>query len=605
MIQLGSRIRENGCHFTVWAPLREKVSLHIVQPDERIVPMERDESGYWNVFAEGAGDGTLYRYRLDDSVERPDPASCYQPRGVHEASMVIDHRRFSWGNTVNPAIPLEEYIIYEMHVGTFTPQGTFTSAIERLSYLVDLGINAVEIMPVSQFPGAKNWGYDGVYPFAVQNSYGGVDGLKSLVKACHDKNLAVILDVVYNHMGPEGNYLRDFGPYFTDKYRTPWGDSINFDDSCSDPVCDYFISNALYWLDEFRIDALRLDAVHAITDMGAIPFLERLQTAVEKKFEKSPTPKYLMAESDLNDSRIIRSRECGGFAMPCQWSDDFHHALHTLLTGENRGYYQDFGTIDHLYRVYNNAFCYAGHYSKDRKRTHGNDVSYFHTKSFVVCSQNHDQIGNRMLGERLITLTDFERAKLAAAAVLLSPYLPLLFMGEELAEENPFLYFADHTDDSLKQAVREGRRREFAEFHSKGELMDPFADDTYEKSKINWDRLGTEKGLQMFNMYKHLINLRKSTAVGPAPRDGVTVNRYGTSSCLSVTYSKGPESAVCLFNFKDGPEKIICKAERTMIKRFDSRDGNWSREPASLTDRLEEGESEVRLEPYQCAVYVG
>ncbi len=603
MKAIGQHLDAGYCSFTVWAPFCEKVQLHILEPVDRLVPMSRDDEGYWVARVEGVSHGDLYRYRLDDSIERADPASPSQPLGVHGPSMVVDQSRFRWDD-VSPGWKLEEYIIYEMHVGTFTREGTFASASARLHELSELGVNAVEIMPVAQFPGKRNWGYDGVYPFAVQNSYGGFDGLKAFVNATHRENIAVVLDVVYNHLGPEGNYLPDFGPYFTDRYRTPWGESINFDGPYSDAVCDYFIQNAIYWLREFHVDALRIDAVHAITDTGARPFLLRLAEAVEAESRRSGLQKYLIAESDLNDSRIIRGRDQGGFGIHAQWSDDFHHSVHTLLTGESRGYYSDFGGIEDMIRTLKRGFCYSGDYSKARKRSHGNDVSQMHTGRFVVCSQNHDQVGNRMLGERLVTLTDTRRTWLAAAAVILSPYIPLLFMGEEHGEDNPFIYFADHTDESLKKAVREGRRREFAEFHESGEPPDPFALLTFEKSQIDRDKRTKEPYSYTFAFYKELIRVRRSCpAIAPCGREKLEVDRCGGTSVISIHYLDDVEPAVCLLNFGKEPASIPWNFAGRWNKRFDSISFGRTPESSSLPDVLGDGDG-LRLEPYQSAVYI-
>ncbi|MGC8495511.1 MAG: malto-oligosyltrehalose trehalohydrolase, partial [Syntrophobacteraceae bacterium] len=420
--------------------------------------------------------------------ERPDPASFSQPEGVHRPSEVIDlrvaGRERSWGG-----IALEDYIFYELHVGTFTAKGTFEGVIEKLDHISLLGATSLEVMPVAQFPGARNWGYDGAYPYAVQNSYGGPAGLRRLVDACHERGIAVTLDVVYNHFGPEGAYLRDFGPYFTNRYITPWGEAINFDDAYNDGVRNFFIRNALFWLGAFDIDALRLDAVHAIYDRSAVPFLAQLSESVRELGEKTARPRYLIAESDLNDSRIIRPREHWGDGLDSQWSDDFHHSLHSLLTGERGGYYRDFGRLEDLTTVLGEGYLYSGRYSEFRKRNHGNRSADLESKKFVVASQNHDQVGNRMLGERLSKLVSFEALKVCAAAVLLSPYLPLLFMGEEYGEEAPFLYFVDHTDPELREAVRKGRREEFKEFMWEGEVPDPDRRETFLNSRLNWSRL--------------------------------------------------------------------------------------------------------------------
>jgi maltooligosyltrehalose trehalohydrolase len=410
---------------------------------------------------QGVKPGTRYFYRLDGNTERPDPASKFQPEGVHGPSQVIDPH-FVWEELHWSGIPFSHYVLYELHVGTFTAQGTFDAIVPHLDELKDLGITSIEIMPVAQFPGDRNWGYDGVYPGAVQNSYGGPEGLKRLIDACHQRGLAVTLDVVYNHLGPEGNYLCDFGPYFTDRYHTPWGAAINFDGPDSDAVRRFFIENALSWVTEFRLDALRLDAVHGIFDFSALHFLQELAAAVHEQAERLNRRIYVIAESDLNDVRLVSSPELGGYGLDAQWNDDFHHALHTLLTGERTGYYEDFGRIQDLAKAFAEGFVYSGAYSPARRRRHGNTSKDLAADRFVVCAQNHDQVGNRLKGDRLSALVSFEGLKLAAAVVLLSPFIPLLFMGEEYGETAPFPYFVSHSDPDLIEVVRRGRRAEFA-----------------------------------------------------------------------------------------------------------------------------------------------
>ncbi len=468
---------DRRCEFTVWAPNAETVSLQILTPQPRTIPMQQKEWGYWQVTADEIEPGTRYLYQLNGGETRPDPASYAQPEGVHGPSQVID-QHFVWNDQGWSGVPLDNMIIYELHVGTFTPEGTFEAIIPRLPDLRELGITAIEIMPIAQFPGSqpagegsayRNWGYDGVYPFAVQNSYGGPQGLKKLVEACHKEGIAVVLDVVYNHFGPEGNYMSHFGPYFTETYRTPWGSAINFDDAHSPDVRSFFIQNALHWLQDYHIDALRLDAIQAIYDLGAKHFLEELAENVAELSQQDGRRRYLIAESDLNNPRIIRSPDKGGYGLDAQWSDDFHHALHALLTGSDIGYYQDFGTCEHLAKAYRDTFVYDWKYSPHRQRFHGSSALDCPLTQFVVCIQNHDQIGNQMLGERLFQLISFESLKLAAGAVLLSPYIPLLFMGEEYGEEAPFTYFVSHSDPELIQAVRKGRKQEFEAFHYDGE----------------------------------------------------------------------------------------------------------------------------------------
>ncbi len=604
MRNIGAEITADGCEFTLWAPFRKEVELHVLSPVERLVKMCRDDSGYWTAHVKGVGNEALYFYRLDGAIERPDPASRFQPQGVHGPSAVVDMSKFHWSSTA-PGTALSRYIIYELHVGTFTEEGRFASATERLSELGSIGINAVEVMPIAQFPGKRNWGYDGVYPFAPHESYGGVDGFKSFVDAAHSLRLSVILDVVYNHLGPEGNYLRDFGPYFTDRYKTPWGESINFDGPYSDEVCDFFIGNALYWIREFQVDALRLDAVHAINDMGARPFLRRLADAVEEESERSGINKYLIAESDLNDSKIIRKDEQGGFGIHAQWSDDFHHSVHTLMTGESRGYYADFGNVDHMQKTLQNGFCYSGDYSTARRRSHGNDASDMDTSHFVVCAQNHDQVGNRMLGERLISLTDTRRARFAAATVLLSPYIPLLFMGEEYGEDNPFLYFADHSDESLREAVRMGRREEFADFHDSGEPPDPFDFQTFERSRIDWSKKEREPYSAMLRYYRALIaTRRKYSAISAGPRDRVGVKRFESTDVLSAYYVHDTEPAVCLFNFGGAQAVIDFDFPGEWKRVFDTADGGSPPESERSIEVRDNDGVRLLLEPFQSAVYV-
>ncbi|MEJ2683739.1 MAG: malto-oligosyltrehalose trehalohydrolase [Candidatus Sulfobium sp.] len=401
-MQVGAHyLGEGRCRFTVWAPFTEKVSVHVVAPADRLIRMEKDDRGYWEVTTSGVFPGTQYFYRLDAETERPDPASHLQAGGVHGPSEVVDQGSFPWKDGARKDIPVGQMIIYELHVGTFTPEGTFDAVIPRLDELYSMGTNAIELMPIAQFPGERNWGYDGVYPYAVQKSYGGPEGLKRLVDACHSRGMAVILDVVYNHLGPEGNYLRDFGPYFTEKYNTPWGEAINFDDAYSDEVRNFFIENALYWFRHFHMDGLRLDAIHAIYDMSAIPFLRELAGSVAGFSAEEGRSCHLIAESDRNDSTVIHPGEQGGYGMDAQWNDDFHHALHTLLTGEKTGYYIDFGMTDHLVKAYREGFVYSGQYSGYRKRRQGNSAADRPSSQFVLFAQNHDQIGNRMLGERL------------------------------------------------------------------------------------------------------------------------------------------------------------------------------------------------------------
>lgn len=560
MLWVGSEYRGDGlCHFRVWAPGRRTVEVRLISPVEAVVPMREGRDGFWEVATEGLFPGTLYTFRLDGSLERPDPASHLQPQGVHGPSEIVDHAAFAWTDASWRGIDLDQMIIYEIHTGTFTPEGTFDAVIPRLADLRELGINALELMPVAQFPGDRNWGYDGVYPYAVQHSYGGPFALKRLVDACHREGIAVILDVVYNHLGPEGNYLHDFGPYFSDKYRTPWGPAINLDDAYCDVVRDYLVQNAVFWLTHYHLDGLRLDAIHAMVDMSAQPFLQELTARTATHAEKLGKPFHLIAESDLNDVRAISPATENGFGLHAQWCDDFHHCLHTLLTGEATGYYADFGRLDQLERSLREGFVYSGEYSAYRRRRHGNASRARPVQQFVVFLQNHDQVGNRPFGERLATMTDLEGLKLAAAAVLLSPYIPLLFMGEEYGELTPFLYFVSHTDPDIIQAVRLGRRKEFEGLPDIEDLPDPQDPKTFARSRIVFERSGEGHHRVLRDYYRELIHLRTAwPPLAHRSREHLELCPIEDPGILAVRRRTpvGEDEALCLFNFLDADHTV-------------------------------------------------
>jgi len=545
-------VSEDQCEFRVWAPYPEEVALKIHAPEESIHPMEKGDRGYWYLTLDRVPPGTRYSFLLDGDKDRPDPASQFQPDGVHGASAVINHKEFSWSDVDWQNIPLKEMVLYEIHVGTFTPEGTFQAVIPRLDDLKDLGVNVIELMPVAQFPGSRNWGYDGVYPYAVQNSYGGPDQLKQLVNACHERGMAVVLDVVCNHLGPEGNYLWDYGPYFTSKYRTPWGEAVNFDDAYSDEVRNYFIGNALHWFAHYHLDGLRLDAVHAIYDMSARPFLQELAEQVADFSATAGKEVYLMPESDLNDTRIIRPREVGGFGLDAQWSDDFHHSVHTLLTGEDDGYYEDFGRIEDLAGALRNGFVYDWRYSRHRKRHHGSSSVDRPAEQFIVCVQNHDQVGNRMNGERLSAMVSFEAQKLAAGILLLSPNIPLLFMGQEYGEPNPFLYFVSHGDEELIRAVRDGRQAEFESFQWEGEPPDPQDEATFQRSKLRWNLRQKQPHQSLHAFYRKLLEFRRTLPpLNHLEKDQMEVTVPGDYAALTLHRWHGDEAVFLVCNFEE------------------------------------------------------
>jgi maltooligosyltrehalose trehalohydrolase len=492
----------------VWAPGVAQVDVEI---DGRHHPMTSSEHGWWTADVE-SNHGAMYGFCLDGAQARPDPRSAWQPDGVHGLSRLVDHSKFSWRAKGWRGRELLGRLVYELHIGTFTTAGTFEAAIERLDHLVDLGVEFVEILPVAAFPGRHGWGYDGVFPYAVQDSYGGPDGLKQFVDACHNRGLGVLLDVVYNHLGPDGNVLPAFGPYFTDTFSTPWGEAVNYCGAGSDEVRRYVIDNALMWLRDYRIDGLRLDAVQAIFDTSATHILEQLAVEVAALSEEVGRPLALVAESDLNDPRLITARDAGGIGLDAQWSDDFHHALHTVLTRESFGYYEDFGSLSQLATALTSGYVYAGQYSPHRDRQHGRPLPASITGHRLLgYGQDHDQVGNRAAGERLSALVSPELVKVAAALVLTAPFTPMLFMGEEWAASTPWQYFTDHEDPELAEAVRVGRRGEFKAFGWKHEdVPDPQHPTTIERSTLKWAELDVAPHADMLAWYRRLIALRRS-----------------------------------------------------------------------------------------------
>jgi maltooligosyltrehalose trehalohydrolase len=585
--RLGATYLGNGrCRFLVWAPWADQVEVHLLSPRERMLPLEKTARGYFAVELEAVEPGSLYFFRLDGHKERPDPASRYQPQGVHGPSQVIDPH-FPWTDAGWAGLPLRDYVIYELHVGTYSPEGTFAAIIPYLDELRELGITALEIMPVAQFPGGRNWGYDGTYPFAVQNTYGGPDGFKELVNACHQRGLAVILDVVYNHLGPEGNYLAEYGPYFTGRYRTPWGPAVNFDGPGSDEVRRYFIENARHWVSEYHLDALRLDALHAIVDLTPKPFLAELAETVHEEAERLHRRVYLMAESDLNDVRLIRPQELGGFDLDAHWNDDFHHALHTLLTGEQTGYYLDFGRLEQLAKAWREGFIYTGEYAPYRQRRHGSSSQDIAPHRFVVFAQNHDQVGNRLGGDRLSSLVSWEALKLAAGVVLLSPGLPLLFMGEEFGETAPFLYFVSHGDPDLIQTVRQGRQEEFAAFRWLGEPPDPQAEETFIRSRINHQLRQEGKHQTLWEFHRALLQLRRElTLLTDLGRKDREVLAFEKEKVLWVRMKGEQGEALILCHF----------GEKTMKLSFPWPEGNWSKGLDSTEERWDGPGSQFPME---------
>lgn len=601
--KIGLNFNEAGvAEIYLWAPYASSVNL--ITNGLSLDLLKRD-LGYWYLETQALKDGDEYCFKIyqsEDAVHqtsggehlyRADPASLWQKAGVAGNSTAFDLNTFMWTDQNWHGLPLEEFIIYELHAGTFTDNGDFKAIETKLQYLKDLGVTAIELMPIAQFSGDRNWGYDGVFPFATQNSYGGPEALKHLIDACHAEGLAVILDVVYNHMGPEGNYFNDFGPYFTNKYQTPWGQAINFDDANCDPVRDYFIENVLMWFRDFHVDALRMDAVHAIKDFSAVPILQEIKNYVSQLCDHTSRSHQLIVELDLNDPKYINEQHYGGYGMDAQWVDEFHHALRVTAGQEQNGYYADFNGINQLAKSYEDAYVYDGQYSPHREKKFGAKAVKNEGKQFVVFSQNHDQVGNRMLGERTSELVSFEMCKLLAAAVFCSPFLPLVFMGEEYGETNRFQFFTSHSDKELIKAVREGRKAEFAAFHSGTETPDPQSDETFLTSKLDWNKLNEQPHSYMLRYYKALISLRKEhQSLFMLNRKNVKATSLVDQNCLVLERWHDEERLICLMNFSGQEQTLALENGYQYRNIFNSSSTAWG------------GSTEVGVVPVQNKVTI-
>ena len=564
--------RDGSVQWRLWAPKHDAVQLMIDRDGRRdVVPMAAEGHGHY-VFADGdVREGTRYSYRLADGRELPDPASRWQPDGVHQPSAVFIPETYRWADAGWKGVAREDLVIYELHVGTFTRAGTFDGVASRLEELRELGVTAIELMPVAQFPGNRNWGYDGVYPYAVQNSYGGPRELQRLIDRAHQAGLAVILDVVYNHLGPEGSYQGSFGHYFTDRYHTPWGDGVNFDGPWSDAVRQYVIENARMWVRDFRVDGLRLDAVHAMYDFGARHILAELQENVQRIANEQGRTVHVIAESNQNDVRLIDPPQQNGYGLDGVWSDDFHHSVRTLLTGDLEGYYQDFGRAEHLAKAFERMFVYDGCYSPFRKRRHGSRVEARDRTKFVVCVHNHDQIGNRALGDRSATYLPEPAQRLACGLLLISPCVPMLFMGEEYGEQNPFPFFCSFGDEGLVEAVRRGRREEFAalDFQWTDQIPDPQDEATFESAKLTWQWPEGTFPARLRRLVRDLLQARRTW---PPLQD-----RQHTVAQVVPNHDRPDEASKILLVERGASPRLLAvanlSAERQPLPKVDRPDG--------------------------------
>ena len=497
--------------FRVWAPKPRRVEL--VVGGLRLA-MKQGERGWWELAGVAAEAGMRYGFALDGGEVRPDPRSPSQPDGVLGLSEVVDHSAYAWNDGDWQGMQLAGAVLYELHPGTFSADGTFDGIIEHLPHLVRLGVDAIELLPVAEFSGDHGWGYDGADLFAPHHVYGGPAGLKRLVDACHSARIGVVIDVVYNHLGPAGNFLFEFGPYFSDRHRTEWGAALNFDGTASDEVRRFVVDNALMWIRDYHMDGLRLDAVHAIVDQAPLHILEQLALEVERLAADLRRSTFVIAESELNDPRLVRNRDAGGYGLDAAWADDWHHSLHSAITGERTGYYEDFGSLAKLGKALRQAWVYDGQWSAHRQKTRGRRAPDLPSHSFVIAVQNHDQVGNRAAGDRISALMDEGSLQAAAALLLTAPFTPMLFQGEEWAASSPFQYFADHADPELGAAVREGRRREFAAFGWLPEAVpDPQDRATFDRSKLVWDELDEPYHRRVLDWYSALIELRRRLPV--------------------------------------------------------------------------------------------
>lgn len=606
-MEVGHKHQSESCDFTVWAPKASRVNLKLLK-DKSSLGMEKAGNGYWRCNVTSLPAGCEYLYELDGKVALPDPASHFQPKGVFGPSTVVDHERFVWEDPDYKGLPLSDIVFYELHVGAFTPRGTFQAIIEKLDSLVDLGVNALEFMPLAQFPGTRNWGYDTVFPFAIQNSYGTPDELKALVNECHLRHIAVFVDTIYNHSGPEGSWLNRYAPYFVERQGGRWGPVINLDGEYCEGVRNYFLQNTIHWFRDYHIDGFRLDAVLSMPDTTKPHFLQELTALAEAYSKATGRRHWLIAESGYNQPIVLKPRLAGGYGFDGQWLDDFQHAVQAVLTGEREGYYKNYGTLTHLKETLIHVYVHVGGgFAGSTFHRRKKDELFFWIPSYrlIVFSQNHDQVGNRMLSERLTELAGFEAAKLAAGMVILSPYTPMLFMGEEYAETAPFNFFVDYADKNLSAATRKGRTKEFSSFHWKGESPDPSDAKTYEASKINWTLREKAENQKIFAYYKALLKLRSVLALASfGDRQEMLVKASCHQKVLFVLRRLGNKTCVIAANVSKETKTCHWMHEGSNYRKIlDSADAEWNGSGASLPNATSLGDK-LAFQSFNFVVYL-
>lgn len=586
-MRVGAFFHKKSCEFTVWAPNHKNVQLTL-DDCKRQIPMKSLENGYWTTMVEPIEPYTTYMYQLNSQPPKPDPASHFQPNGVFGPSMVVDHEAFNWTDTDWRGLELKDLIFYELHVGTFTSEGTFKAMLERIKELADFGINSVELMPVSQFSGQRGWGYDGVFPFAVQNSYGTPEDLKALVNKCHQQGVAVFVDTVYNHIGPEGNCLNDYAPYFISHRMTTWGPTLNLDGTLSSGVRNYYLENTQHWFRDYHIDGVRLDSILWMHDSSPKHFLQELNQTVQAQAKETKRKLYVIAETGFNEPQVLTSAAQGGWGFDGQWLDGFQHSLFSQLTGENKSYYRNFTELEHLIDTLTDAYVYVGKDQAFKRRQPEESYRWIPAWRLVVFCQNHDQVGNRLLGDRIASLAGLEAAKVAAGLVLLSPYVPLLFMGEEYGETAPFLFFSNYSGKELAGAIREGRRKEFAEFNWQGEVPDPQSIESFNKSKIDWQRRYEGEGKKIAGYYRSLIQLRKKVpAFQATEKRNLKSIQNQQGKVLFIEKSIGESKAALLTNLSKEKQRFEFQTEESYVKVLDSTDALWGGKGADSPVKFE------------------